>query len=49
MPYESPADIPATVRRVLPPRAQRIWMEAFNSAVYDQGADDAKGARIAWG
>lgn len=32
MPYRSNANLPASVRSVLPAAAQRIYREAFNSA-----------------
>ncbi|MGE5374635.1 MAG: ChaB family protein [Bacteroidota bacterium] len=32
LPYRSPSGLPESVRNVLPPHAQEIYMEAFNSA-----------------
>ena len=32
MPYDSRSDLPDSVRNVLPPHAQSIYKEAFNSA-----------------
>ncbi|HEX2909055.1 MAG TPA: ChaB family protein [Phototrophicaceae bacterium] len=32
MPYQKPTDLPETVRDHLPPHAQEIYLEAFNSA-----------------
>lgn len=32
MPYDSRDDLPDNVRNVLPPHAQEIYQEAFNSA-----------------
>lgn len=32
MPYDSRSDLPESVRNVLPPHAQSIYKEAFNSA-----------------
>lgn len=51
MPYESITDLPDAVRRHLPPAAQHIYLEVFNSA-WDQYADRADGEaiahRVAW-
>lgn len=38
MPYQSTNDLPETVRNVLPPHAQEIYKEAFNSA-YEEYKD----------
>jgi len=35
MPYETIADLPPTLRRVLPKEAQEIYLKAFNSAFED--------------
>lgn len=57
MPYTNTADLPDSVKNVLPPHAQDIYKEAFNSA-YDEykDADKRKGDsdreevahRVAW-
>ncbi|MFZ6028640.1 MAG: putative cation transport regulator ChaB [Chloroflexota bacterium] len=41
MPYQNNADLPESVRNVLPEHAQDIYREAFNSA-WDQYADPEK-------
>jgi cation transport regulator len=51
MPYASVEDLPAGVRRHLPPHAQEIYLEAFNSAwrQYAARADrEALAHRVAW-
>jgi cation transport regulator len=52
MPYQSNFDLPALVRRHLPPHAQDIYREAFNHAfaahANDQRQEEAA-HRIAWG
>lgn len=57
MPYKAVADLPDSVRHVLPEHAQEIYKEAFNSAYtqYDrpeerrEGADQEEVAhRVAW-
>lgn len=58
MPYKDTSELPDSVRRVLPPHAQEIYKEAFNSA-YDQYADPAErrddsdqeetAHKVAWG
>lgn len=47
MPYPSVADLPAAVRRVLPPHAQDIWRNAWNRA-YAESHDEGIAARVAW-
>lgn len=44
MPYHNTSDLPESVTNVLPPHAQDIYKEAFNSA-YDEykDADDRRG------
>jgi cation transport regulator len=45
MPYRTDADLPPAVRRHLPPHAQNIYREAFNSAfaahIGDQRPEEA--------
>lgn len=41
MPYTSKSDLPDSVRDHLPPHAQEIYLEAYNSA-WDQYADPKK-------
>ncbi|MGE5378491.1 MAG: ChaB family protein [Bacteroidota bacterium] len=57
MPYQSKSDLPDSVKDVLPPHAQEIYMEAFNSASdqYDQPEERRGGSsreetahRVAW-
>ncbi len=47
MPYSTNADIPASVRNVLPEKAQTIWRKAFNAAL-EKGYSEERCARIAW-
>ncbi len=51
MPYRINAELPAGVRRHLPPHAQDIYREAFNHA-YAAYADDPRqeeiARRVAW-
>ncbi len=49
MPYESRADLPDSVRKHLPPHAQGIYKEAFNSAWKQYDHDESRAHRIAWG
>lgn len=49
MPYGTNDDLPAPVRRVLPPHAQAIYRAAFNHAFERYGAEhEAIAHRIAW-
>ncbi|MFT3894313.1 MAG: ChaB family protein [Anaerolineales bacterium] len=57
MPYRSTSDLPDSIRNVLPPHAQDIFMEAFNSAweQYDQPQErpgdssrEETAFRVAW-
>jgi cation transport regulator len=57
MPYQSKSDLPDSVKNVLPPHAQEIYMEAFNSAwdQYDQPEErrgdssrEETAHRVAW-
>jgi len=51
MPYQSTADLPGPVQDHLPPAAQEIYKEAFNSA-WEQYADreerEAIAHKVAW-
>jgi cation transport regulator len=50
MPYSSNLDLPASVRRHLPPHAQEVYREAFNHAFASHADDPEEAAhRIAWG
>lgn len=51
MPYESNADLPENLRRLLPPHAQDIYRAAFNHAFFDHEGDprqEEAAHRIAW-
>lgn len=48
MPYSSTADLPASVKDNLPKGAQRIFLNAFNSAM-KQGKKEETAFKIAWG
>lgn len=51
MPYASIDDLPESVRRHLPPAAQRIYLEAFNNAwreYADRPDHEAIAHRVAW-
>lgn len=47
MPYSRITELPESVRKVLPPEAQEIWMQAFNAA-HEDGEDEGAAAAIAW-
>jgi cation transport regulator len=47
MPYATNADLPESVRNVLPAAAQTIFRKAFNAALEDE-PDDARATRVAW-
>ena len=51
MPYSHRSDLPESVQHVLPPHAQEIYKEAFNSA-WDQYKDqqdrEETAHRVAW-
>jgi cation transport regulator len=49
MPYQNRSELPASVRDNLPPHAQGIYKEAFNSAWDQYGHDEERAHRIAWG
>lgn len=48
MPYSAIADLPDAVREALPPRAQKVFREAFNSAA-DAGLSEERAFASAWG
>lgn len=57
MPYTTTNELPDSIRRVLPPHAQAIYKEAFNSAYQEyKNPKDRKGSttreatahRVAW-
>lgn len=48
MPYASNDDLPDSVRHVLPPHAQDIFREAFNSAFDEYGGQEERAFRVAW-
>jgi len=49
MPYDSRSELPESVRDNLPPHAQDIYKEAFNSAWGEYGHDESRAHRVAWG
>ncbi len=50
MPYASPDDLPAPVRKTLPEHAQEIFVAAFNSAYAEHHAGgEVTAFKIAWG
>lgn len=49
MPYERRGDLPESVQNNLPPHAQDIYKEAFNSAWDEYGHDGSWAHRVAWG
>lgn len=48
MPYSKTSELPQAVREALPPRAQRVFMAAFNGA-QDRGLSEEKSFASAWG
>jgi cation transport regulator len=51
MPYETNADLPENLQRLLPPHAQDIFRAAFNHAFADHEGDprqEEAAHRIAW-
>jgi cation transport regulator len=51
MPYETNADLPENLQRLLPPHAQDIYRAAFNNAFADHEGDprqEEAAHRIAW-
>jgi cation transport regulator len=49
MPYDNRSELPESVRDNLPPHAQDIYKEAFNSAWDEYGHDERRAHRVAWG
>jgi cation transport regulator len=47
-PFPTNADLPGTIQRRLPQRAQDIFREAFNHC-FDQHGDQEHAVRMAWG
>jgi cation transport regulator len=48
MPYSINAQLPDSVRHVLPPHAQDIYREAFNHAWDEYDQDESRAHRVAW-
>ena len=48
MPYATNDDLPLSVRAHLPPHAQDIYREAFNSAWEHYHRDEDTARRVAW-
>lgn len=48
MPYRTISELPDGVRTHLPPRAQEIYLVAYNSAWSEYGPDDLQAQRAAW-
>ncbi|MGE5537068.1 MAG: ChaB family protein [Gemmatimonas sp.] len=48
MPYARNDDLPDSVRHALPPHAQDIFREAFNSAFQEYGGREETAFRVAW-
>lgn len=49
MPYPTNEDLPASVRRHLPPHAQDIYRGAFNHVFAAHCGEGQRAHRIAWG
>jgi cation transport regulator len=49
MPYQKTSELPESVRDALPPHAEEIYKEAYNSAYEEYGHDEARAHRVAWG
>lgn len=47
MPYRKKTELPDPVKKHLPPHAQDIYKEAFNSAINQYG-DEERAHRVAW-
>jgi cation transport regulator len=47
MPYKKNSDLPESVRKVLPQKAQTLFRKVFNSA-YDEYKNEATVFRVAW-
>ncbi len=48
VPYATNDELPPSVREHLPPQAQSIFRETFNSAFHRYGGNEALAFRIAW-
>jgi len=48
MPYRTVEELPESVRKHLPTRAQEIYMAAFNSSWEEYKHDDERAHRVAW-
>ena len=49
MPYANRAELPDSVKDNLPPHAQDIYKEAFNSAWDQYDHEESRAHRVAWG
>ena len=49
MPYDNVKDLPSAVKEHLPPHAQEIFKEAFNSAYAQYHHEEERAFRVAWG
>jgi cation transport regulator len=49
MPYANRSELPDSVKNHLPPHAQGIYKEAFNSAWDEYKHDESRAHRVAWG
>lgn len=49
MPYANRSELPDSIKDNLPPHAQGIYKEAFNSAWAEYQHDESRAHRIAWG
>ncbi|MFL5760111.1 MAG: ChaB family protein [Thermomicrobiales bacterium] len=49
MPYERRSELPDSVKDNLPPHAQGIYKEAYNSAFEEYHHDEDRARRVAWG
>lgn len=49
MPYRTRSELPDSVKDNLPPHAQGIYKEAFNSAWEEYEHDESRAHRVAWG
>ena len=47
MPYKKTSDLPSSVRDHLPPKAQEIYMKAFNNA-YEEYDNEETAFKVAW-
>jgi cation transport regulator len=49
MPYKNRSELPKSVTDHLPPHAQGIYKETFNSAWDEYGQDEGRAHAVAWG